>query len=65
MHDVITRVTVCRPTLEADVSSTPEEQFTFADETELVEDAIHNFLEDEGATVQENATVRSIIKRRR
>ena len=46
MHDVITRVTVCRPTLEADVSSTPEGKLTFSDETELVEDAIHNVLED-------------------
>ena len=36
MHDVIKRVTVCRPTLEADVSSTPEEQFNFDDKTELV-----------------------------
>ena len=65
MRDVITRVNICIPTLEADVSSTPEEQLTFADETELVEDAIHNFLEDEGVSVQENATVGSIIQRRR
>ena len=36
MHDAITRVTVCRPNLEAHVNSTPKEQFTFADETELV-----------------------------
>ena len=43
MHDVIKMVTVCRPTLEADVSSTPEGEFTFADYTELVDDAIHNF----------------------
>ena len=42
MYDLITRVTVFRPNLEYYVSSTPEEQFTFADETELVEDAIHN-----------------------
>ena len=46
MHDVSTRVTVCRPTFRADVSSIPDEQFNFADETELVEDAIHNVLED-------------------
>ena len=52
MHDVITRVNVCRPILEDDVSSTLEEQITFSDDTELVEDAIHNVLEDEGATVQ-------------
>ena len=65
MHDVITRVTVCRPTLEADVSSTPEEQFNFAYETKLVEDAIHNILEYEGSTVQENATLSSIIHRTR
>ena len=36
MYDVIIRVTVCRPTLEADVSSTSVEQFTFSDETDLV-----------------------------
>ena len=65
MIDVITRVNNCRPTLEADASSTPEEQFTFADDTDLVEYAIHNVLEDEGATVQDNATERSIIQRRR
>ena len=52
MHDVSTRVTVCRPTFRADVSSIPDEQFNFADETDLVEDAIHNVLEDEGETVQ-------------
>ena len=46
MCDVITRVTICRPTLEADVSSTPEGKLTFSDETELVEDVIHNVLED-------------------
>ena len=51
MHDVITRVTVCRPICEADVSSTPEEQFTFAYETDLLEDAIKNVLEDEGTTM--------------
>ena len=65
MHDVIIRVTVCRPTLEADVRSTPEDQFTFSDDTELVEDAIQMFLEDEGASVQENATLRSIMQRSR
>ena len=43
MHDVITRLTVCRPTLEFYVSSTSEGKFTFADDNELVEDAIHNF----------------------
>ena len=58
-------VTVCRPTLEADVRSTPEEQFTFANETEPVEDAIHNVLEDYNTTVQENTTVSSIMHRRR
>ena len=61
MHDVNTRVTVFRPTFRADVSSIPDEQFTFADETGLVEDAIHNVLEDEGAKLQENATVRYIM----
>ena len=61
MYDVITRVTACRPTLGADVRSTTEEQFNFSDDTELVTDAIHNFLEAEGATVQYNATVRSIM----
>ena len=65
MHDLITRVTVFRPNLEYDVSSTPEEQFTFADDTELVEDEIHNVLSDEVATVQKNATVGSIMQRRR
>ena len=65
MHDIITRVTVCRPTLEADVRSTPEGKFTFADETELMEDKIHNVLEDESTTVQESATVKSIMQRRR
>ena len=65
MHDVIARVTVCRPTLEADVSSIPEEQFTFDDETEMLEDSIHNALEDYGATLQENTTVRYIMQRRR
>ena len=33
MHDLITRVTLLRPNLEYDVSSTPEEQFTFDYET--------------------------------
>ena len=64
MHDLITRVTVFRPKLEYDVSSTPEEKFTFANETELVEDAIHNVLEYEVSTFQENATVGSIMQRR-
>ena len=36
MHDAITRVTVCRPTLEADFSSTPEGKFTFADDNDML-----------------------------
>ena len=65
IHDLITRVTVFRSTLKADVRSTPEGKFTFDDETDVVEDDIHNVLEDEGATVQENETVRSIMQRSR
>ena len=56
---------MCRPTLEADVSSTPDGKFNFAYENELVEDAIHNVLEDDIATVQENVTLRFIMQRRR
>ena len=47
------------------MSAPPRGKFNFSDDTELLEDAIDNVLEDEGATVQDNSTVRSIMLRRR